>query len=40
MPEEISPLIIGIMGRGIVSEGAIELLKEAFQSEEIDAKDL
>ena len=27
LPKEISPFIIGIVGRGIVSDGAIEMLE-------------
>lgn len=40
LPKEISPFVIGITGRGVVSKGALELIQDTLPCEVVDPKDL
>ncbi|CDW88348.1 26s protease regulatory subunit 6b homolog [Stylonychia lemnae] len=40
LPKEISPFVIGIVGSGIVTQGALELIQNNLPTERIDANDL
>ena len=40
LPEEISPFVIGVVGRGVVSKGAVELIQDTLPYEIVDATQL